>query len=339
VSAREIKSVLATVVYKGWHLERLKEIFAPAEVIQVAPDDDEAIARMLPNVDVAVLKADLDPRFVAAADLRWIHCDHAGVNKSARPEVIARKDLIVTASAGRAAPALAQHVFFFALALTYDAPALVKAKERHEWRQIPGYADRRGLYGKTLGVIGLGYTGKEVAALGTAVGMHVIGYGRGSEQAKTPGLDRYYDAAAGHSIDELLSQSDIVVLSIRLTDATYRMIGARELGLMKRSAYLINIARGHVVDEVALVSALHSGTIAGAGLDVFEQEPLPADAAIWDAPNTIITHHQTAEMPDLVARSLNIIAENVRRYRAGGDLLNRIKPDDVYTHYTKSLKV
>jgi phosphoglycerate dehydrogenase-like enzyme len=332
MSVRQIKSVLATVVYEGGYLERLKEIFAPASVIQVAPDDAEGIARVLPTVDVAVLKADLDPRFVAATGLKWIHCDHAGVNKSARPEVIARNDLIVTASAGRAAPALAQHAFFFALALTYDAPALVKAKDRHEWRQIPGYSERRGLYGKTLGIIGLGYTGKEIAALGKAMGMRVLGYGRGPEPAMTPGLDRYYDAAAGHTIDELLSQSDFVVLSIRLTDATYRMIGARELGLMQRSAYLINISRGHVVDETALVAALHAGTIAGAGLDVFEQEPLPADAVVWDAPNTIITHHQTAEMPDLVARSLDIIAENVRRYRAGEDLLNCIKPEDVYTH-------
>ncbi|PVE21210.1 D-2-hydroxyacid dehydrogenase [Microvirga sp. KLBC 81] len=332
MSSRRINSVLATVVYSGWHLERLREIFAPATVIQVAPENEEEIAKVIRTVDVAVLKADLDPRFAAAENLRWVHCDHAGVNKSARPEVIARSDLIVTASAGRAAPALAQHVFFFALGLTYDAPALVKAKERHEWRQIPGYSERRGLYGKTLGVIGLGYTGREVVALGKAMGMRVLGYGRGPEQAKIPGLDKFYDAAAGQAIDELLSQSDFVVLSIRLTDVTFRMIGARELGLMKRSAYLINIARGHVVDEAALISALHAGTIAGAGLDVFEQEPLPADAAIWDAPNTIITHHQTAEMPDLVARSLDIIAENVRRYRAGEEMLNRIKPDDVYTH-------
>jgi phosphoglycerate dehydrogenase-like enzyme len=332
VNKRQINSVLATVVYRGRHLERLKEIFAPANVIQVEPDDAEAIARVLPTVDVAVLKADIDPRFVAATGLKWIHCDHAGVNKSARPDVIARQDLIVTASAGRAAPALAQHAFFFALALTYDAPALVEAKNRHQWRQIPGFSERRGLYGKTLGIIGLGYSGKEIAILGKALGMRVLGYGRGSEQGKTPGLDRYHDAAAGSSMDELLGQSDVVVLAIRLTDATYRLIGQRELGLMKRTAYLINMSRGQVVDEGALVAALHAGTIAGAGLDVFEQEPLPPNAAIWDAPNTIITHHQTAEMPDLVARSLDIIAENVRRYRAGEELLNRIKPHDVYTH-------
>ncbi|HEY4201971.1 MAG TPA: D-2-hydroxyacid dehydrogenase [Devosiaceae bacterium] len=332
MTARQIGSVLATVTYGGRHLEQLQQMFAPAPVIQVAPNDTAAIARILPTVDVAVLKADLTPQFVAAQNLKWVHCDHSGVNKSARLEVLARRDLIVTGSAGRAAPALAQQTFFFALALTYDVEALVDARRRHQWRQIPGFADRRGLYGKTLGVIGLGYTGKEIAALGKAMGMSVLGYGRGPDQAGIPTLDRFYDAARGERVDALLAESDVVALAIRLTDETYRMIGARELSLMKPTAYLINMARGHVVDEAALVAALHAGTIAGAGLDVFEEEPLPPDAPIWDAPNTIISHHQTAEMPDLVARSLDIIGENVRRYRAGEDLLNRIKPQDVYTH-------
>jgi phosphoglycerate dehydrogenase-like enzyme len=101
---------------------------------------------------------------------------------------------------------------------------------------------------------------------------------------------------------------------------------------MKRSAIIVNLSRGGCIDEAALVEALTSGTIAGAGLDVFEQEPLPADAAIWDAPNTIMTHHVTAEVPDLKARSLDIIEENARRYRTGEPLLNQMVPGDLYTH-------
>jgi phosphoglycerate dehydrogenase-like enzyme len=331
MSAREIASVLATVSYDGWHFERLQEIFAPAPVVRISPDDSEGIAAALLTADVAVLRADLDDRFRDAPRLAWIHCDHAGLNGSAKPWVVARTDLIVTASAGRAAPALAQHVFFFALGLTYDAPGLVEVKAKHLWRGLPGYEDRRGLYGKTLGIIGLGYTGQEVALLGKACGMRVLGYDSGAKQANTRGVDEYYDGAAGDSIDQLLSQSDFVVLSIRLTNETYHLIGARELSIMKPTGYLINIARGSVVNEAALVAALHAGTIAGAGLDVFEQEPLPADAPIWDAPNTIMTHHVTAEMPDLTARSLDIIAENARRYRAGEELLNRLMPGDLYT--------
>jgi phosphoglycerate dehydrogenase-like enzyme len=332
MSEREITSVLATVDYQGWHRDRLIEVFAPAPVTFVDADDADGIARALETADVAVLKADLDERYARPPQLKWVHCDHAGLNGSAKPEIIARTDLIVTASAGRAAPALAQHIFFFALGLTYDAPGLVRIKNEHKWRGLPGYEDRRGLYGKTMGIIGLGHTGRETAKLAKAMGMSVLGYGRGADQGRTEGLDEYFDSAEGATIDEILGRSDFVVLCIRLTDETWHMIGARELGLMKPSSYLINMARGAVVDENALVAALHAGGIAGAGLDVFEQEPLPADAPIWDAPNTLMTHHVTAEMPDLRARSLEIIAENVRRYRAGEELLNRMSPGDLYTH-------
>jgi len=332
MAAQTINSVLTTVRYQGAHLERLKEMFAPAPVHVVDPGDGDAIAEGLEQADVAVLRGDLDQRYVQAPRLRWVHCDHAGLNGSAKPEVIARTDLAVTSSAGRAAPALAAHAFFFALALTYDAPGLERIRSAHQWRGLPGYEDRRGLYGKTLGVVGLGYTGREIVKLGNAFGMRVIGYGRGRAQGEISGLAEYCDAGAGESIDPLLSASDIVMLSIRLTDETYRLIGEKQLRTMKPTAYLINLSRGAVVDESALVAALRDGIIAGAGLDVFEQEPLPVDAPIWDAPNTIMTHHVTAEMPDLTARSLDIIEENVRRYRAGEPLLNRLGAGDVYTH-------
>jgi len=328
LTGQEINAVLATVRYDGWHLERLREVFAPAELIHTTPEDADGIAAALGRVDVAVLAADLDERFLSAPKLNWVHCDHSGLNNSAKPEVL-DSGLIVTGSAGRAAPALAQHAFFFALALTYDAPGLVEAKSRHGWRVIPGYEDRRGLWGKTIGIVGLGETGRATAELAKAFGMRVLAYRKhlGDPPAT---VDRLYCADRGDGLDELLAESDVVVLSIRLTDATRHLIGEAQLKRMKRTAHLINLARGPVVDEAALVTALHEGTIAGAGLDVFEQEPLPADAPIWDAPNVVITPHVTAEMPDLRARSLDIISENVRRYRAGEPMLNRLVAEDVY---------
>jgi phosphoglycerate dehydrogenase-like enzyme len=328
-SARSISSVLATVRYSGRNLERLIECLAPAEVIHLAPEDDSGIREALSEVDVAVLAADLDERFFEAPKLRWVHCDHAGLNGSARPEVFER-GLLVTGSAGRAAPALAQHAFFLALSLVYDSSGLLEMQRRHVWRGLADYSDRRGLWGKTIGVVGFGSTGTEVAALAHAFGMRVLGY-RKTRDKPEPFVERMYAADAGEGVEELLGQSDVVVLCIRLTDGTYHLIGERELRLMKPSAYLINLARGPVVDEAALVVALRAGTIAGAGLDVFEREPLPVDAPIWDAPHTVITPHVTAEMPDLAARSLDIIEENVRRYRADEPLLNLLAPEDVYT--------
>ncbi len=328
-SGKPIRSVLATVRYPAHHLARLRAALGAVEFHHVAPDDAAGIAKALESVDVAILAGDLDSRFVGAPKLEWVHCDHSGLNASARPEVIA-SGLLVTGSAGRAAPALAQHIFFMALALTYDVIGLVEMKQKHIWRGLPGWGERRGLWGKTIGIIGLGSTGRQTAALAKSIGMRVLAY-RKAVSTGEPNVDKIFCADRGDGIDEILAASDVLALCIRLTDATHHMIGARELKLMKRSAYLINMARGPVVDEAALVRALHDGTIAGAGLDVFEQEPLPPDAPIWDAPNTIITPHMTAEMPDLQACSLDIICENIRRYTAGEEMLNPIRPEDVYS--------
>jgi phosphoglycerate dehydrogenase-like enzyme len=200
----------------------------------------------------------------------------------------------------------------------------------HVWRGLPNYGDRRGLWGKTIGVVGLGSTGAEIATLAKAFGMTVLGYRRDPDPY-FPSVDQVYSAARPGDLHQLLRRSDVVVLSIRMTDETYHLIGERELSIMKPSAYLVNVSRGPVVDTGALITALRSGAIAGAGLDVFEQEPLPADAEIWDAPNVVITPHVTAEVPDLASRSLDIIEQNVRRYRAGEPMLNQLVPTDVYT--------
>jgi phosphoglycerate dehydrogenase-like enzyme len=327
----EIKSVLTTVTYTGWHLDTLREIFAPATVQVVDAEDSAGIAAALPQVDVAVLRADLDERYIRAPNLKWVHCDHAGLDKSARPEFLAREDLVITGSAGRAAPALAQHALFLALALIYDAPGLEYQRAAHQWGGRVDFAERRCLYGKTAGIIGMGNTGQALVPLLGACGMRILAYGRGPGQ-NVPGVDQYWDAARGDSTGQILRQADLLVLCVQLTDATYHLIDAGALAAMKPTALLVNIARGPVVDTTALVEALNNGRLAGAGLDVFEQEPLPPDAAIWDAPNIVITPHVTAEMPDLTARSLDIIRENVRRYRAGEPLANRLRRSDAFSH-------
>jgi phosphoglycerate dehydrogenase-like enzyme len=140
-----------------------------------------------------------------------------------------------------------------------------------------------------------------------------------------------YSQDAGQKPDKLLQESDFIVLSLPLTDVTYHMIGERELKMMKPTAFLINMARGPIVDEKALIQALNDGEIAGAGLDTFEQEPLPAESPIWDTPNVLITPHFTPPMPDRTARSLDIIAENVRRYCSGEEMLNMLTERDIFT--------
>ncbi len=324
----DIVSVLATVPYQGEHLARLRAAFAPADVTLLRRDDTAGIAAALETADVAVLAGDLDERHLRAPRLKWVHCDHAGLNKSARPEVFER-GLLVTSSAGRSSPVLAEHAMLFMLALAFNFTGFLDAQRHHQWG-IPEQDELRGLYGRTVGIAGLGNTGSELAVRAKAMGMRVLGYRR-SDAPAPAGVDRVYSAARGETIEPLLRESDFVVLAVPLSDSTHHMIGEREFALIKPGAYLVNMARGPVVDEAALLAALHTGRLAGAGLDTFGREPLPPESPLWDAPNVLITPHVTPQVPDRTGRSLDVIEENVRRYRARQPLLNLLRPEDVYT--------
>lgn len=326
---RMIKTALISVPYTGRHLEQLRAALAPAEVLEVPRHDREGVLQALERADVAIVQGAIDEHFLSSPQLAWVHCDASGIESSAWPEVF-EQGLLVTGSAGRSAPVLAEHVFFLVLSLVYDAPALDVAQREHRWGGIPGYESRTGLYGKTMGIIGLGATGRAVAERAKSFGMEVFAYRR-SASAPPACVDRLFCTERGEGIGELLERSDVVVLATRLSDETYHMIGESELAKMKSTAYLVNMARGAVIDEEVLVAALAAGSIAGAGLDTFVQEPLPADHPLWDLPNVVITPHMTPEMQDFHGQSLAIICENIRRYRRGEPLLNALVNSDVYT--------
>lgn len=327
--AREIHSVLATVMFDADQVEQLRQAFAPARFVHVQPWDDAGIAAALQHADVAVIAGDLDDRHLAAPRLRWVHCDHSGLTRSARPEVFER-GLLVTGSAGRSAPALAQHAFYFALALTFDARGLLEMQDARLWRPAPGYDKKRSLWGKTLGIVGFGHTGREMARLGRAFGMRVIVYRR-SVGEQSADVDVLLSADRGDTMDRLVAESDVIMLATQLTDATHHLFSTAEFATMKNTAILVNMARGPVIDQDALVKALHAGEIAGAGLDVADPEPLPAESDLWSAPNVLITPHMTPALPNRTQRSIDVIVENARRYRAGEPLLNLLTERDVYT--------
>lgn len=324
-----IKKVLCTLPFADEFVSQVRDAVGPAEFIHVDASDADAIEEALKIIDVAIISGDLDDRFIAAPNLKWVHCNHSGLTKSARPEVFS-KGIKVTGAAGRSAAALAQHGFYFALALTFDGRALFANQADHVWRGIPNYGDRLGLAGKTLGVVGLGHTGREMARLGQAFHMRVVAFTR-STQPDQPNVDVLLCAERGETLDMLIDQADVIMLATQLTDETYHMFSEREFKRMRDSAYIINMARGPVIDEPALVKALTEGEIAGAGLDVFTQEPLPVDAPIWDAPNVIITPHMTPALPDRTQRSIDMIVENIGRYRSGQPLLNALSEKDVFT--------
>jgi phosphoglycerate dehydrogenase-like enzyme len=326
----KIEVVLSTVSYGEEQVKRLKEIFEPSEFIHLKVNDIEGVGEALKRADVAILGTDRDGRELNAPNMKWIHYDHAGLNRIAKEEIF-DKDLIITSSAGRSAPALAEHALYFMLSFTYAFPYFYKAQLEHNFVTDLKFRDSlRCLYGRTIGIIGMGNTGKELALRAKAFGMKVLGYKRHIADAPA-GVDKLYCKESGDSIDELLKFSDFVVLALPLSNDSYHLISERELKMMKSSAYLINIARGSVIDESALINALNNGWIAGAGLDTFEKEPLPADNPLWDAPNTILTPHCTPQVPDRTERSIEIIAENAKRYREDKPMLNRLKKEDLFS--------
>jgi len=328
---RTISTVLATAEFNEAQYAEIRAAAGPsARFIFASRKDGAAIDEALQTAEVAILAGDLDERHIKAPKLKWVHCDHAGLNKSARPEVFAR-GLLVTSSAGRSAPALAEHCFFFMLSHTYHVRDVLDAQARHHWG-VPSLLEGRALYGKTLGIFGMGHTGRELAIRGKAFGMRVLAYRR--KVADIPqGVDRMYCRDAGDSTDAVFRESDYIALCLSLTDQTYHLIGTREIDMMKPGAVVINMARGDVIDEEALLSAVRSGKLGMAGLDTTAKEPLPADSPLWDAPNVIITPHATPRVPDKSERSIRVICENMRRFQSEEPLVNLLTADEVFTKY------
>lgn len=326
---RTIKKVLATVAYTGEHWDTLAKALAPAEIVRVKHSETAAMLEAIKDVDVAIVGGDVTLEMLnAAKNIKWIHGDFAGLNNSAHPEIFER-DIILSSSAGRSAEVLAEHAFYFMLSLIYDAHSLERDQHAHAWN--PGaIAEKRGLITRTLGIIGYGNTGKHLVKLARAFGMKILVYSRSARPAPE-GVAKFYSQEKGDTIDELLKESDIITLSMSLSDNTKHMIDERAFGLMKPAAYLINMARGAVVDEQALHKALVNKTIAGCGSDVFEREPLPPDSPLWDIPNIYITPHNTPAVQDKVAASMRYILENIGHYKAGEPLVNVLDKRDLYT--------
>ena len=321
----KIKKVVATVWYNKKNMYDLRRVFPDAEFCYVDFFDKEKLEKEVKDADVAILMGDVDPCLLGENTLKWIHCDHAGLNGSARPEVFAR-GIPVTGAAGRSAPVLAEHCIYFMMQGCYHTKELLRAQENCTWG-VDGMNTWRGLYGRTVGIVGMGNNGRMLADRLHAFGMNIVAY----DKFPIKGYDyisQKYCADAGDTIQQLLEQSDFVVLTLALTDETYHMINKDTLAQMKDGAFLVNMARGGIVCTEDLIEALKSGKLSGAGLDVFEEQPLSPESPLWKMEQVYITPHSTPRVPDRAARSVEIIRENARRFEAGEPLLNRMRPED-----------
>lgn len=283
--------------------------------------DRETLRQLLLQADVAFTPFVDRDLFPSLPRLRWVQSPAVGVAGLMYPELLA-SGVVVTSAKGVRARSMAEHVLGVTIALARRFPRALRAQVAHEWAQdeLEGPASGvRLLSGLCFGIVGLGAIGSEVAPLASAFGMRVVAVRRRPDQPRPACIEEVWPA---DRLTDLLGISDVVLIAAPHTTETKRLIGRSEIAGMKPGAMLINVARGKLVDDEALVEALREGRLGGAALDVFTQEPLEPDSPYWDLPNVIVTPHVSGSMQDYWTPLAALFAENLRRFERGAPLLN-----------------
>jgi phosphoglycerate dehydrogenase-like enzyme len=282
------------------------------------------------------------PTLEQAPNLRWVQLYSAGVNQILKQPLYQEKQVTFTTASGVHAVNIAEYVFTMLLAWYHRLPLILQNQQKKQWK-----GDEEGmrtlqieeLRGKTIGIVGYGSIGREVARMAKTFGMRVLALQRSEDHSDHGFLfpdigdpdgtipERYYD---GSQLHDMLRESDVVVIGIPLTPQTTHLFNADAFDAMKSTAFLVNIARGEVCDQEALIHALQEQRIAGAALDVTDPEPLPADNPLWGLPNVFISPHISGLTPHYEERVLTIFIENLRRYLAGAPLYNMVDKEQQY---------
>jgi phosphoglycerate dehydrogenase-like enzyme len=282
------------------------------------------------------LNSDTFDRILARAPrLSWVHSATSGVERAITPAAMER-GLVVTNARGVFSRPIAEYVLMMILAVSHRLPQLMELQRERTWQPLEG-AELRDV---TVGVVGLGSIGRAVASLATAFGCRVVAVRRrgeagsaasGPDEDGNPLGDLVLDRVGGpETLPELLGESDFIVLAAPLTPETEEMINAETLAMVKPGAWLINVARGRLVDEGALVRALRDGALGGAILDTFRDEPLVPTSVFYDLPNVIVTPHTAWSSGRVLDRSVDLFCENLRRFATGQPLLNVVDPSAGY---------
>jgi phosphoglycerate dehydrogenase-like enzyme len=297
----------------AWFGERLAQEFPELRITQrTSYDGIEEYLRVAEVIFTISLRPE---QFAAATNLRWIHAPTAAVHQLLFAELV-NSNVTITNSREVHGPVVAEHVMALIFALAKKIPQAALFQQKHIWGQEAIWRDGahpREIAGATLGLVGVGSIGRRVAQMASALGMRVIALREHVEKGSPEGVEAVFPPPA---INEVLKQSDYIVLAAPLIAATHGLIDADRLAAMKPGACLINVGRGAQVDEAALVEALRTGRIAGAALDVFEREPLPADSPLWSAENLLITPHTAGLTDKLWHRHYELFSDNLRRYVA-----------------------
>jgi phosphoglycerate dehydrogenase-like enzyme len=300
----------------AWFLERLRREFPQVEVAySPSKSTDESALR---DADVMIGWSLSPEQLRIAAGLRWIYSLTAAIDQFLFPQFLG-SNIEVTNASRVHGPVVAEHALGMMLALARRIPSAVRYQERRKWRLETIWAEQprpREMRGATLVVVGLGSIGTEVAAMGAALKMHVIGVRQNPE--RNPAAT--HEVVGYQQLDSVLARADFVVLAAPLTPQTRHLIDARRLQLFKRDAYLINVSRGGLIDEAALVNALRERRLGGAALDVFEEEPLPRRSKLWKLPQVLVTPHMAFLTDKIWERHYQVFTANLQRYLAGEPL-------------------
>lgn len=307
--------------------------------------DREELAKVAPNVSIisglsaeaALARAEeahgvdaryATPEFLAkATNLRWVAVSSAGVDRYLSNKALMGSDnIVLTNFRAIHGPAIADHAMAMLLSLTRNLDYYGEGKLNEEWRRRGSRREPIALKGKTMFVVGLGGIGSEIAQRAHGFGMRVIG----TRRSDSPSADFIEKVGKPKDLLPMLAEADVVALAVPLTPETKHLLDTKAFAVMKEGSYLINIARGQVVNTEAMIAALESGKLAGAGLDVTDPEPLTKGHALWKQPNVLITPHVAGRSAVTDQRRSALTVENLRRFGAGEALLNVVDKEAGY---------
>lgn len=326
--------VLVTIPFTDQEIQTLREVSPRLRINTVLAREPGEVSKEAWGRAEILYTDQLLPAPEQVPALRWVQFHWAGIDFAVNSPLLKKPELMVTTLSGAAAPQMAEFAVGMLLALGHRMPELSGHQSRSEWPRDRWERFRpQELRHSTVGIVGYGSVGREIARLlqsfGTAVlatkrdVLHPEDAGYSIPGLGDPGGDFFSRLYPYQAVKSMIKESDFVVVTAPLTPETRGMIGADEIAAMKPTAFLINMGRGGVVDQGALLSALQERRIAGAALDVFADEPLPSNSPFWKLPNTIITPHVSGMSVHYNERAIELFAENLKRYLTGAPLLNR----------------
>ena len=322
---------LSPVLSARYRAEDLATIRAAAPGSRIVTVSREGLADgPIDDVEVLLhgwLAADAFERLLARApDLRWVHSASAGIERILTPAGRAR-GLTITNARGVFSRPIAEYVLMMILAVNRRLPQLLELAAERTWQPLEG----REMRDTTIGIIGFGSIGREIAELAAPFGPRILATRRsGGMRPDEPPLPAGVELAGPESFGDVIAASDFVILAVPLTPETEDFVDDRVLALMKQTAWVVNVSRGRLIVERALLRALREGSIGGAILDAFREEPLQPDSAFYGLPNAIVTPHTSWSSGRVLGGTVGLFAENLRRYAAGEPLLNAVDPGAGY---------